>query len=159
MTLSGQSVADLKKLATQVGANTNDPKTGKAKTKVQLVNAIIMRKNLGGKSNKLTGRSNRSIDEKRKAKKPGKRVSKSGKVYTERRANRADVGNLLGGKKMTATEIKAKEFRMHLREANRVVNDILKAEGTKQMAGLRKQLMGEMGACKRCYPSFLANTK
>jgi len=37
-----------------------------------------------------TGKSVTAIDKKRKAKKPGKRVSKSGKRYTERRANRSD---------------------------------------------------------------------
>ncbi len=37
-----------------------------------------------------TGRSNTASDKKRTAKKPGKRVSKSGKTYTERRANRSD---------------------------------------------------------------------
>lgn len=152
--LMAASVDKLKALAKKSKLRLDDPKTGKPKTKVQLVNSILM-------NFRLSGGTNKAIDAKRKAKLPGKRVSKSGKVYTERRANRADLSpkTMLGGKKMTATEIKAKEFRMHLREANRVVNDILKAEGTKQMAGLRKQLMGEMGACKRCYPSFLANTK
>lgn len=152
--LMAASVDKLKAVMKAKKLRLDDPKTGKPKTKVQLVNSIIM-------NSRLTGGTNKAIDAKRKAKDPGKRVSKTGKVYTERRANRADLSptTMLGGKKMTATEIKAKEFRLHLREANRVVNDILKAEGTKQMAGLRKQLMGEMGACKRCYPSFLAKTK
>jgi hypothetical protein len=35
-------------------------------------------------------RYDRAADAKRTAKKPGKRMSKSGKVYTERRVNRSD---------------------------------------------------------------------
>jgi hypothetical protein len=40
---------------------------------------------------KLTGTSNLKYDRRHKALKPGKRVSKSGKVYYEYRKNRADV--------------------------------------------------------------------
>ena len=157
--LSVLSVADLKKSATKVGANTIDPKTGKAKTKIQLVNSILMKARLGGKSNKLTGSSNRSLDKQRKAKKPGKRVTASGKVYYEKRANRADVRTMLGGKKPTATDIKAKEFKMHLTQLNKVANEIVKARGTNKITELRKQLSGEMRSCKSCYSAFLTKAK
>lgn len=157
--LNQNTVVELKKVATSLGANTIDPKTGKAKTKVQLVNAILMKKNLGGKSNKLVGKSNRSLDKQRKAKKPGKRVSASGKVYYEKRANRADVKTMLGGKKPTATDIKAKEFKMHLTQLNKVANEIIKARGTNQIPELRKQLSGEMRSCKSCYSAFLSKAK
>lgn len=151
--LSVLSVADLKKAATKVGANTIDPKTNKAKTKAQLVNAIVMKI-------RLTGGSNKKVDSKRLAKQPGKRKSASGKVYTERRANRADISTktMLGGK-MTATDIKAKEFKMHLTQLNKVANEIIKARGTKEIAGLRKQLSGEMRSCKSCYSAFLSKAK
>ena len=159
--LMGNTIIQLKKEAKRIGANTIDPKTGKAKTKVQLVNAILMKKNLSGKSNKLTGSSNRSLDKQRRAKKPGKRVSKGGKVYYERRANRADVNKktMLGGKKPTATDIKAKEFKMHLTQLNKVANEIIKARGTNQIPELRKQLSGEMRSCKSCYSAFLSKAK
>ena len=39
------------------------------------------------------GKSIKSKDEKRKALMPGKRVSKSGKVYWETRKNRSDAGS------------------------------------------------------------------
>ena len=39
-----------------------------------------------------TGKSIKSVDEKRKALMPGKRVSKSGKIYWETRKNRSDAG-------------------------------------------------------------------
>lgn len=42
------------------------------------------------RSNRQTGRSVTSIDKKRKAMSPGKRKSKSGKVYYEYRKNRSD---------------------------------------------------------------------
>ena len=38
-----------------------------------------------------TGGSSRRADKKRRAKAPGKRKSKSGKIYTERRRNRSDM--------------------------------------------------------------------
>ena len=37
------------------------------------------------------GKSNVAYDKRLRAKKPGKRISASGKVYYERRANRSDV--------------------------------------------------------------------
>lgn len=40
-----------------------------------------------------TGKSKGEADVMRKAKAPGKRISKSGKVYTERRKNRSDKKN------------------------------------------------------------------
>jgi hypothetical protein len=118
-----------------------------------------MKKRLSGKSNKLTGSSNRNLDKQKKAKKPGKRVSKGGKVYYEKRANRADVRTMLGGKKPTATDIKAKEFKMHLTQLNKVANEIIKARGTNQIPELRKQLSGEMRSCKSCYSAFLTKAK
>jgi len=38
-----------------------------------------------------TGTSNRSKDRKRKAMKPGKRISKNGRIYYENRRNRSDI--------------------------------------------------------------------
>ena len=44
-----------------------------------------------------TGRSSKKADKRQRAKAPGKRKSKSGKVYFERRKNRSDMpGTLLG---------------------------------------------------------------
>ena len=40
---------------------------------------------------KQKGRSNRKIDSRKKALAPGKRISKNGKVYYERRKNRSDL--------------------------------------------------------------------
>ena len=40
--------------------------------------------------NYQTGSSNRANDKQRKAKAPGKRISATGRAYTERRANRSD---------------------------------------------------------------------
>jgi len=42
---------------------------------------------------KQVGTSNKKRDESRKALTPGKRISKSGKVYWETRKNRSDAGN------------------------------------------------------------------
>ena len=42
---------------------------------------------------KQVGTSNKKIDEARKALMPGKRISKSGKVYWETRKNRSDSGS------------------------------------------------------------------
>jgi len=52
------------------------------------------RKNLK-KSEHQIGKSIKSIDVKRKALAPGKRISKAGKIYYEKRRNRSDLkGNL-----------------------------------------------------------------
>ena len=48
------------------------------------------------KTIKQTGTSNKVYDKRFSAKPPGKRKSKSGNVYTEKRANRSDKGRLLG---------------------------------------------------------------
>lgn len=46
-------------------------------------------------SDKQIGKSIKSIDSKRKALKPGKRISKSGNIYYESRKNRSDLsGNI-----------------------------------------------------------------
>lgn len=42
-----------------------------------------------------TGKSNIIADKRRRAKKPGRRVSASGKVYYESRRNRSDIGRYL----------------------------------------------------------------
>jgi hypothetical protein len=152
--LMATSVIKLKIIAKKSQVKLDDPKTGKAKTKLQLVNSIIMK-------HRLTGKSNIAKDSKLKAKLPGKRKSASGKVYYERRANRADRSAkfMLGGKKPTATDIKAKEFKMHLTQLNKVANEIIKARGTNQIPELRKQLSGEMRSCKSCYSAFLLKAK
>jgi len=41
-----------------------------------------------------TGKSNKRIDARRTALPPGKRISKSGKVYWESRKNRSDIGKV-----------------------------------------------------------------
>lgn len=43
------------------------------------------------KSAPQVGKSNKLIDSKRKALSPGKRISKSGKIYWETRKNRSDM--------------------------------------------------------------------
>jgi hypothetical protein len=48
-TLNKKSVLALERLAKKVGANVVDPKTGKKKNKVSLINGIIMAERLGGK--------------------------------------------------------------------------------------------------------------
>jgi hypothetical protein len=68
-------------------------RAAKGKNKV-----IATKKAVAKKSSvkKQTRTSNKFLDKKVQAKKPGKRVSESGKTYYERRANRSDKGKLLG---------------------------------------------------------------
>lgn len=61
---------------------------------------------------KQTGRTSIAIDKKIQAKPVGKRLSKSGKVYYEARANRSDKGRLLGVKKKPAVS-KHKDTKSH----------------------------------------------
>ena len=48
--LAAKSVTALKAAAKRIGANVVDPKTGKAKTKQQLINGILIKQRLSGKS-------------------------------------------------------------------------------------------------------------
>lgn len=103
--LQAKTVDQLKRYAKKVGAKIVTPE-GKAKTKDQLVNSIVMKERLSGKSmgakpksTKQTGKSDTARDFVRYAKAPGKRTSAKGKTYYERRANRSDKpGQLLGQK-------------------------------------------------------------
>ena len=70
--------------------------TTKKKTTAKPKTAAQKRKATLAKKNRQTGATHVLEDKKKKAKKPGKRVSATGKVYYERRANRSDVGKLLG---------------------------------------------------------------
>jgi len=53
------------------------------------------RKRTIARKNRQTGSTDVSLDKQKKALRPGKRISASGNVYYERRANRSDVGKLL----------------------------------------------------------------
>jgi len=118
--LALKTVDQLKAAAKRVGANVVDPKSGKAKTKVQLINAIIMVQRLGTakkqiktlvkkQTTKKTAAASRQTNQRqrdiikdlnKKAEAPGKRTSKTGKVYYERRANRSDVPPTMLGQKI-----------------------------------------------------------
>lgn len=116
--LQAKTVVQLQRYAKKVGANIVTP-AGKAKTKDQLVNSIVMKQRLSGKSNSQTGKSNTAKDLQRSAKAPGKRTSASGKTYTERRANRSDKpGSLLGRKPKTLI---IENGRMTAEEAKKIV--------------------------------------
>jgi hypothetical protein len=98
--LAAKTVDQLKAAAKRLGGKLVTP-DGKAKTKVQLINTIVMKNRLAGKSMgaNQTGTSNKAKDLQRKAKAPGKRTSAKGKVYTETRKNRTDKpGTMLGQK-------------------------------------------------------------
>jgi hypothetical protein len=112
--LQAKTVDQLKRQAKKVGANVIDPKTGKAKTKEQLVNSIVMKLRLSGQSDRQTGKSNSAKDATRQAKAPGKRTSAKGKTYYERRANRSDRGFMLGAGMVSPAKAKALEKKRDL---------------------------------------------
>jgi hypothetical protein len=98
--LAAKTVDQLKAAAKRLGGKLVTP-DGKAKTKQQLINTIVMKQRLAGKSMgaNQTGTSNAAKDRMRKAKAQGKRTSAKGKVYTETRKNRTDKpGTMLGQK-------------------------------------------------------------
>jgi hypothetical protein len=74
------------------------------------------------KVNRQTGSSNLAVDKKLPARKPGKRLSKSGKVYYERRKNRSDVPGKLAGvpasslKRALSEQIKSKLGKEHVKK-------------------------------------------
>lgn len=118
--LAALTVEQLKPKAKRLGVKLTNP-SGNAKTKAQLITAIIKAEDKKPAAKKpaakkpaakrravkkglapVVGASKRR-DAKRQALPPGRRVSKGGKVYYERRANRADAaqgaakGQMLGG--------------------------------------------------------------
>lgn len=151
--LSRLSVDKLRTLAKKNGVKLIDPKTNKAKTKVQLVNGVLMKY-------RLTGNSNKALDSKRPAKRPGKRTSASGNVYYERRRNRADANaKTMLGAKPTKTALAAAEFKKAVTELNKAANQVLKINGGKGLNEAKKQLSAAMSSCKRNYGAFYRNAK
>jgi hypothetical protein len=95
--LQAKTVDQLKRQAKKLGGKIITPE-GKAKSKEQLINTIVMKQRLSGQSDRQVGKSNTAKDLSRTAKAPGKRISAKGKTYYERRANRSDKpGSLMGG--------------------------------------------------------------
>jgi len=105
-------VEQLKPKAKRLGVKLTNP-SGNAKTKAQLINAIVKaeekkpaaKRRAVKKTLTKVGKASVRRDRERQALPPGRRVSKGGKVYNERRANRADIkqgaakGQMLGGTK------------------------------------------------------------
>jgi len=135
--LQAKTVDQLKRYAKKVGAKIVTPE-GKAKTKDQLVNSIVMKERLSGKSlgakpaaKKQTGTSNKARDLKRTAKAPGKRKSASGRTYYESRKNRSDrPGTLMAPAKAITPQDYAKRKKA---EVQRWYKDCV---GDRPIAGL-----------------------
>jgi hypothetical protein len=85
--------------------------------------------------NRQTGTSNKPADQRRTAKKPGKRKSKSGSPYYERRKNRSDVPGQLTG--MSAAKLSGELVRRYKEKINRTV--VLKYNATKKPLKKRYQ--------------------
>ena len=127
-------VEQLKPKAKRLGVKLTNP-SGNAKTKAQLINAIVKAEEKKPAAKKpaakrravkktLTKVDKASVrrDKERQALPPGRRVSKTGKVYNERRSNRADIkqgaakGQMLGNTK-----------RDYIEDiGDRIINDYLK---------------------------------
>ena len=123
--LAAKSVLQLKAAAKRLGGKFVTP-DGKAKTKVQLINTIVMKNRLAGKSMgaKQTGTTNKAADIKRKAKAPGKRTSAKGKVYTETRKNRTDKPGTLLGENFKYRYISAETWRKTNKDFKTVINGV-----------------------------------
>ena len=123
--LAAKTVDQLKAAAKRLGGKLVTP-DGKAKTKVQLINTIVMKNRLAGKSMgaKQTGTTNKAADIKRKAKAPGKRTSAKGKVYTETRKNRTDKPGTLLGENFKYRYISAETWRKTNKDFKTVINGV-----------------------------------
>lgn len=91
------------------------------------------------KSSRQTGTSNRKADIDRKAKPPGKRKSRSGRIYTERRKNRSDKPGSLTG--VNTSTLKS-ELKRQLKD--KLANALLRKETAttrKAWNNARKQVM------------------
>lgn len=139
--LAAFTVEQLKPKAKRLGVKLTNP-SGNAKTKAQLINGIIKAEDKKPAAKKpaakkpaakrravkkglapVVGASKRR-DAKRQALPPGRRVSKGGKVYYERRGNRADAkqgaakGQMLGEKYQGWTNYWTWKFNLELLDSN-----------------------------------------
>jgi hypothetical protein len=96
---SAKQLAARAKFVKMVRAKAAKNKAAKKKTVNKIVKKKTVKKAAKKKTIKQTGTSNKAYDKRFSAKPPGKRKSKSGNIYTEKRANRSDKGRLLGIKK------------------------------------------------------------
>lgn len=124
--LATKTVDQLKAAAKRLGGKLVTP-DGKAKTKQQLINTIVMKNRLAGKSMgaNQTGTSNAAKDRMRKAKAPGKRTSAKGKVYTETRKNRTDKPGSLLGQKNTIDRNLVEEVIIFAENDSKLYNDLM----------------------------------
>jgi hypothetical protein len=106
--LQAKTVDQLKRQAKKLGGKIVTPE-GKAKTKLQLINTIVMKLRLSGQSDRQAAGA---MDAKQKA--PGKRTSSTGRVYYERRANRSDRGFMLGAGPVSPAKAKALQKKRDL---------------------------------------------
>jgi hypothetical protein len=128
--LQAKTVDQLKRQAKKLGGKIITPE-GKAKSKEQLINTIVMKQRLSGQSDRQVGKSNTAKDLSRTAKAPGKRTSAKGKVYYERRANRSDrPGTLMAPAKSITPQDYAKRKKA---EVQRWYKDCV---GDRPIAGL-----------------------
>lgn len=128
--LAALKVEQLKPKAKRLGVKLTNP-SGNAKTKAQLITAIIKAEDKKPAAKKpaakrsavkkglapVVGASKRR-DAKRQALPPGRRVSKGGKVYYERRSNRADAGQMLGEKYQGWTNYWTWKYNLELLDSN-----------------------------------------
>jgi hypothetical protein len=110
-------VEQLKPKAKRLGVKLTNP-SGNAKTKAQLINAIVKAEEKKPAAKRRAVKKTLAPvvegsvrrDRERQALPPGRRVSKNGKVYNERRANRADIkqgavkGQMLGERKYISSD-------------------------------------------------------
>ncbi len=124
-------------------------KTGRYKTFGDAVKAAYKKVGSVGATKKKyrqTGTSSRKADSQRKAKRPGKRKSRSGKVYTERRKNRSDMpGKLTGiGAGTLKSELRRRlaERQMKLlAEKHHTVLKTVKRKLSKEINAIDRQLL------------------
>lgn len=89
----------LKKIVTRAKQLQKKHPASKWTSLIKKAGAEYRNGSLGSAVTRQTGTSNKKADLQRKAKKPGKRKSASGRVYTERRKNRSDKPGMLTGMK------------------------------------------------------------
>ena len=124
-------VEQLKPKAKRLGIKLTNP-SGNAKTKAQLINAIVKaeekkpaaKRRAVKKTLAPVVKGSVRRDKERQALPPGRRVSKGGKLYNERRANRADIkqgaakGQMLGEKYQGWTNYWTWKYNLELLDVN-----------------------------------------
>jgi hypothetical protein len=160
---SVKQLAARAKFVKMVRAKAAKSKLAKKKTVAKIVKKKTVKKAAKKKTIKQTGTSNKVYDKRFSAKPPGKRKSKSGNIYTEKRANHSDKGRLLGinnnvvGKFFALEEYKKKLFA--IKNFENIISKIKSSLPTVKYKHTKDALKKELVYVKKMFAEYKTHAR